>query len=267
MNILIIGAGKMGYSIGSAWSKRETYTIYMVEKSLTRRKTIKKKNKNLQVDKTLPDSWKGDIVLFAVKPQSFQKLAQVIVKKNILTKNYLSIMAGISADTIAKELMTYMPITRIMPNIGIDIALGVNCILYPKSIKKSSKKTINNLFEHLGTVHILKNEKLLNSVTAISGSGPAYVFLFLLVFENISKEIGFSKRVSKKIIYDTVRGALELTRNENNIRKLINEVTSKKGTTEEALKVLEKNNFGLYQIMKAAIFAAKNRADKLSKLN
>ena len=92
-------------------------------------------------------------------------------------------MAGISADTIAKELMTCIPITRIMPNIGIDINLGCKLYFIPKEYKKIAKR-INKLFEYLGTVHIITNEKLLNSVTAISGSGPAYVFLFLLVFEN-----------------------------------------------------------------------------------
>ena len=80
----------------------------------------------------------------------------------------------------------------------------------------------------------------MESVTAISGSGPAYFFLFLNVFEKIAHDLGFSKKISKGLIYDTVEGALELAKKENNTRKLIDSVSSKKGTTEAALKVLEK---------------------------
>ena len=123
------------------------------------------------------------------------------------------------------------------------------------------------MFNLLGNNYEIKNEKLLDTVTAISGSGPAYFFLFLYVFESIANDLGFSKKYSRKLVFDTIEGAFELAKKEKNIRKLISSVSSKKGTTEAALKVLEKKNTGLYKLMKNAINAAKKRANNLSKVN
>ena len=131
----------------------------------------------------------------------------------------------------------------------------------------STKKSINDLFGLLGNNYNIKDEKLLEDVTAISGSGPAYFFLFLDVFENIAYDLGFSKKMVRGLIYDTVEGAFELVKKENNTRKLIKSVSSKKGTTEAALKILEKKNTGLYKLMRDAIYAAKKRANSLSKLS
>ena len=265
MNILIIGAGKMGYSIGSIWADIKNLDIHMVDKSPSRRVFIKEKKKNILVTQDIPDNWKGDIVVLAVKPQTFKSAAKQISSTRMITKNIISIMAGISASKISKLLNTKTPITRIMPNISINVNLGVSCILFPKKISKNNAQLVNKLFKVFGNTYILNSEKLLNSVTAISGSGPAYVFLFLLIFEDISRELGFSKSISKKLVYDVVKGALELSKNESNMRNLILSVTSNKGTTEKALKVLEKNNSGLYELMRNAVLAANDRAIQLSK--
>ena len=91
-------------------------------------------------------------------------------------------------------------------------------------------------------------------------------FLFLLIFENIAQEIGFNKKDSRNIVLDTVKGSLGLVQNKVNIRTLINSVTSKGGTTEAALEILEKNNKGLYELMKRAISSANKRAKQLSKV-
>ena len=119
----------------------------------------------------------------------------------------------------------------------------------------------------LGKNYEIKDEKLLDNVTAISGSGPAYFFLFLNVFENIAHNLGFSKKVARSLIFDTVEGAFELAKKNNNTKKLIKSVSSKKGTTEAALKILENRNTGLYKLMKDAILAAKKRANNLSNFN
>ena len=156
-------------------------------------------------------------------------------------------------------------VTRVMPNIAVMVNLSVNCIFNSRNTKKLFKKNIHNLFSLLGSNYEIKDERLLEDVTAISGSGPAYFFLFLHVFENIVIDLGFSKKIAKGLIYDTIEGAFELVKKENNTRKLINSVSSKKGTTEAALKVLEKKNTGLYKIMKEAVYAAKKRANSLSK--
>ena len=152
-----------------------------------------------------------------------------------------------------------------MPNLAVKLNLGVSCIYHSKRNGQKNKKKINSLFSVLGSTIYIKEEKLLEAVTAISGSGPAYFFLFLLVFEDIAKDLGFSNKVSKDIVFATILGAVELAKKESNTKSLIKSVSSKGGTTEAALKVLEKSNAGLYTLMRKAIYAAKDRANEISK--
>ena len=260
----------MGFPIISSWKKanrQKSIDIHLVEKQEVNINKIKKNNINVNFYKNIPKRWKGDIIFFAVKPQDFYEVANEVNTNDISFDNIVSIMAGITTSKISSYLKTKKSITRIMPNLAVAVNLGVNCIFYSSNTKTLFKKNLNTLLGILGKNYEIKNEKLLESVTAISGSGPAYFFLFLNVFEKIAHDLGFSKKISKGLIYDTVEGALELAKKENNTRKLIDSVSSKKGTTEAALKVLEKKNTGLYKIMKEAVYAAKKRANSLSKIN
>ena len=175
-------------------------------------------------------------------------------------------MAGITIKKICNDLRTDVGVARVMPNLAVKLNLGVSCIYYSVKTQIIFRKKVNSLFNILGNTYNMKNEKLLEKVTAISGSGPAYLFLFIQVFEKVTCDLGFSKKDSKKIVFDTIEGALELAKNENNIGSLIKSVSSKKGTTEAAIKILEKKNTGLYKLMSLAINAAKKRANELSKI-
>ena len=270
MRILFIGAGKMGFPIISSWkkgSRKKLIDIHLVEKKQANINIIKKNNIKVTFYKKVPKKWNGDIILFAVKPQDFYKIAEEINTNNVIFKNIVSIMAGITINKIRNYLKTQTSVTRVMPNLAVAVNLGVNCIFHSSNTKNLFKKKFNTLFSSFGKNYNIKNEKLLESVTAISGSGPAYFFLFLNIFEKIAYDFGFSRKVAKGLVYDTIEGALELTRKENNINKLIKSVSSKKGTTEAALKVLEKENTGLYKLMYNAVWAAKKRASSLSEHN
>jgi pyrroline-5-carboxylate reductase len=270
MKILVIGAGKMGLAMISCWSKSnfsETLKIVAIDSNKKIRDSIKKKFKKVSILEKLPENWTGEILVLAVKPQAFSPIAKEMLKRNIQTKVIISIMAGIKIKTISASLKIKTEIIRVMPNLASELGLGVNCIYHNKNINHRYLKNIKKLLKELGSVYVLKNEKLIDAVTAISGSGPAYFFLFFLVFESIAKEIGFNKEEARNLIIDTALGSLELVKHEVNIRALINSVKSKGGTTEAALKVLEKNNKGLYNLMKSAINAANKRAQQLSKVN
>lgn len=259
----------MGSSIISAWQRSKNLNqirLHVVENSISKINNIKKINKNIKISRDVPDDWNGEFIIFAIKPQDFKNLAKVIVNKNICYKNIISIMAGITVKKITASLNNTVGVTRVMPNLAVEINLGVSCIYHSKKINLNSKNKINKLFSIVGSVYLIKEEKLLESVTAISGSGPAYFFLFLRIFENITIELGFNKKTSKKLVYDTIEGAFELAKKKSNIKNLISSVTSKQGTTEAALKILEKKNAGLYTLMSHAIHAAKERANEISKL-
>ena len=260
----------MGLPIISSWKKnnrQKSIDIHLVEKQEANINIIKKKNINVTFYKKIPRKWKGDVIFFAIKPQDFNNLAEEINANNVIFKNIVSIMAGITTSKIRRYLKTQTGVTRVMPNLAVEVNLGVNCIFHSINTNNLFRKNISTLFGILGNNYEIKNEKLLENVTAISGSGPAYFFLFLNVFEKITYDLGFSKKVARGLIYDTIEGALELVKVENNTRKLIEAVSSKNGTTEAALKVLEKKNTGLYKLMKDAVYAAKKRANSLSKLN
>ena len=259
----------MGLSIISAWNKNnfsKPLKIYAVDKNKNIRDKVKKKFKKVIVSEKIPESWIGELVILAIKPQAFNLVAKEMLKSNVKPKIIMSIMAGIKIKTISNSLKFKTNIVRVMPNIASEIGLGVNCIYHYKNVEFRYLKILKRLLKKLGSVYTVKNEKLLDAVTAISGSGPAYFFLFLLIFENIAKEIGFNKTESRNLILDTARGSLELVKSEVNIRNLINSVASKGGTTQAALEILEKNNKGLYELMKSAINRANKRAQQLSKV-
>ncbi len=269
MNILIIGTGKMGLSIIASWNRNKlskSLNFYAVDKSKNIRSKVKKSFKNIIISEKIPENWIGDLLILAIKPQVFSLVAKDILKSNIKVKTIMSIMAGIKIKTISNSLKFKTNIVRVMPNIASELGLGVNCVYHNKNINVKCLQNVKILLKELGTVYTVKNEKLLDAVTAISGSGPAYFFLFLLIFENIAREIGFNKKESRNLVVDTVRGSLGLVKNDVDIRTLIDSVTSKGGTTEAALKILEKNNKGLYELMKNAINSANKRAQQLSKV-
>ena len=260
----------MGLPIISSWKKvkkQKSIDIHLVEKKELNINLVKKKNVKVSFYKKIPRNWSGDIIFFAVKPQDFYKLAKEINRNKVSFNTIVSIMAGLTTSKIRSHINVTSSITRVMPNLAVAINLGVNCIFHSSDTKNLFKRNINDLFGLLGKNYEIKNEKFLENVTAISGSGPAYFFLFLNVFENIAKNLGFSKKVARGLVYDTVEGAFELAKKEDDTRKLIKSVSSKKGTTEAALKILEKKNTGLYELMQNAVQAAKKRANSLSKLD
>ena len=152
-----------------------------------------------------------------------------------------------------------------MPNIAAGVGKGVTGVFSKKSAKSSYKKKIEKLLTSLGWVYWLKNEKLFDPLTAISGSGPAYIFLFIQIMKNASMNLGFSDKVAHQLVLKTFKGTLEILKNNSNLEKLIQDVASPGGTTEAALEVLRKNKPSLMVILNKAILAAKNKSKKLGK--
>ena len=191
MKILIIGAGKMGEAILKAWlTKKFNFKIKIdvAEKNQNRNIYIKNKYPQINISKDIPNFWKGDLVLLSIKPQTFIDISKNLYSKKIDTKIVLSIMAGVPLDKLKvfKCTATYV---RAMPNLASSVYKGVTGV-YAKKIKnKSHKIKIQVLLDTLGSVYWLKNEKLFDSLTAISGSGPAYFFLFFLTMKNIAKSL------------------------------------------------------------------------------
>ena len=268
MKILIIGAGKMGEAVLKRWLYQKSKlkkVISIVEINTKRRNAIKKKYSNVEIFKEIPTTWKGDLILFAIKPQTFFDVAKEINSKNINANIVLSIMAGITLVSLEKFINFKSIFFRAMPNLASGIGEGVTGVFASKSITKYYKRKIENLLSALGWVYWLKNEKFFDPLTAISGSGPAYIFLFLLIMKNSAKSFGFQDKVANQLVLQTLRGVLGIYEKNNKLDALISNVASPGGTTEAALKVLTTSKANLMVILNKAILAANNRSIKLGK--
>jgi len=266
MKILIIGAGKMGEAVLKRWLQNNfefKKAISVVEINKIKRNILKKKYADVEFYKEIPDSWTGYLLLFAIKPQAFLDVAKEVNSKNITTKIVLSIMAGVILKSLEKTILCKAAFFRAMPNLASNIGMSVTGVFSRKPTMPKYKKKVEQLLNSLGWVYWIKSEKLFDPLTAISGSGPAYVFLFLQIMINSAKSFGFSDKTSKQLVLKTIKGASEILENNNNIDALISDVASPGGTTEAALKILTKNNTNLMIILNKAILAAYKRSKKL----
>ncbi|MDB0003745.1 hypothetical protein N9E50_03750 [Alphaproteobacteria bacterium] len=146
------------------------------------------------------------------------------------------------------------------------IGEGVSCLVSNKNISKNNKKTINDLFLNVGKTIWLKNEIEIDKATAISGSGPGYVFTLIKAFEKASQKIGFSKKIAREMVLFSILGSAKLMeKSKKEPSDLANSIAVKGGTTEAGIKILEK--YKTEKIMYDTFLAAYKRATKLGKKN
>tara|TARA_B100000959_G_C14814011_1_gene555045 strand:- start:70 stop:882 length:813 start_codon:yes stop_codon:yes gene_type:complete len=266
--VLLIGCGHMGSALLDAWVDLKSYSFAVVDPFNI--KVLKKKyfKKNLQIFNNIPSQnqiKKFDIIIFAIKPQVSQKVINQY--KNFEFKNNSvigSIIAGKKINFFKKNIKNSKQIVRIMPNMPALIGQGVSCLVKNKNFNKSNEKKITDLFSKVGKTIWLKNEKQIDMATAISGSGPGYVFTLIDAFEKASRKIGFSTKTSRELVLSTLLGSANLMKKTNkNPTELANSVAVKGGTTEAGIKVLQKNN--LNKIIHDTFLAAYKRASKLGK--
>ena len=200
-----------------------------------------------------------NIVILAVKPQDFKNISNLELNKDTLV---VSIMAGISVANIKKQLKVNK-IVRAMPNTPVQIGKGFVGYFTTPQVSTTDKEFINQLFNKMGINMQVSKEDDINKITAISGSGPAYIFHTILSFINGAKDLGIKEKDAKNMVLQTIIGSLAMIDEDTNIEELMKNVTSKGGTTEAGLKVFNTKNTN--QIWKNAINSAYKRAKELSK--
>jgi pyrroline-5-carboxylate reductase len=181
----------------------------------------------------------SEYILFAIKPQSFKILDKNIFK-DAENKAVISIMAGIRTAEIS-DLIGHNRICRIMPNLPLMYNQGMSALCF-KDLKDDDKILIKNIFDSIGST-IELDEEMLDAVTSISGSGPAYVFYFINSMIKAGMKNGLSYDQAKLLTVKTFIGASKMLEKSNDdIDKLINNVCSKGGTTIEAINCFKENN-------------------------
>ncbi len=205
----------------------------------------------------------SDLVIIAVKPQDFQLLTDNISFKLKEDQIILSIMAGIKIKQI-QQFLNHKKVVRAMPNSPTLLGMGITGYSVAEGISFNELMSIERLLNATGRSIYLEDEDLLDSVTALSGSGPAYFYYIVDAMIKAGVEMGIDENLSKLFVKQTMLGAYHLINNsEKNLEELIADVASKGGTTEAALKVFERNQ--LNETIQKAILAAERRSKELSR--
>ncbi len=266
MKIAIIGFGNMGQTYANSFMS--SGFVGASDILILNKTTIEEKN-SFGIDIvnffTKPSSkiFESDILILAVKPQDFKQLASEI--KPFLNPNHvvLSVMAGISIEMMQQELGV-SKIVRSMPNIPTQIGEGMTVFCASNVVDRKELFIVQNLINTTGKSIYIEKEEMLNAATAVSGSGPAYVFYFMQAMIESAVKLGFSPSEAEFLVSQTFSGSVQL----QNRSKLSNEawiqrVASKGGTTEAALSVF--NFLGMSDIVIKAIDSANLRAVELGK--
>ncbi len=265
--ILLVGCGHMGSALLFSWLKKTSFNFSVIDPY--NYKNIKQKfSKKISTFKTIDEIYdinKFDIIIFAIKPQIAKKVIEkfnLISKKNIL---FISIIAGKKFSFFNRYLNSKQQIVRVMPNMPVFVEKGMSCLVSNTLTTRKNKKTSKELFEKIGKAIWLKKESDLDKVTAISGSGPAYFFLFVEYLESIAKELGFTSLIARQLVYQTAIGSIELLlQDKKNAKQLKESIAVQGGTTEAAISIFEKKS-QFKKTIRSAIKAAYNRSIKLGK--
>ncbi|HLY97127.1 MAG TPA: pyrroline-5-carboxylate reductase [Sideroxyarcus sp.] len=202
----------------------------------------------------------GDAVILAVKPQQLREVALQLAPV-IDGRLVISVAAGIRTQDLARWLGTHN-IVRCMPNTPALIRCGVTALYAMPAVTPEQCHSAEAILGAVGTTLWVEDEEMLDAVTAISGSGPAYVFYFIEAMQQGAYELGLDEAEARQLVLDTFIGASKLAESsKEDIATLRARVTSKNGTTERALNTMEANQVKMDIV--AAIHAAAVRSKEL----
>jgi pyrroline-5-carboxylate reductase len=263
--ITVIGAGVMGEAIIAGLLKSGVTTpdsIFACDPRQERApELLSRYNICLESDNIAAVKKANGAVILAIKPQQLRKVINGLhgqIPEEVLV---LSIIAGGSISTISEGL-GHASVVRAMPNTPAQIGEGVTVWYASPAVSPTQITLSRQILGALGTEILMDEERYLDMATALSGSGPAYTFLFLEALIDSGVHLGFPRHVARQLVLETVRGSANYySRRQEHPALLRNEVTSPGGTSAEALYYLEKAGFRT--AISRAIWAAYERSQEL----
>jgi len=206
----------------------------------------------------------ADIVVLSVKPQVMDRVLpelKGVIKPNALV---LSIAAGISIEAMRTGLGGHNSIVRVMPNTPAQIGQGISVWTCTDDVSETQRQQAIAILNAMGEEVFVDDEHYLDMATALSGSGPAYIFLLMEALVDAGVHMGFPRAVSERLVMQTLKGSTEFAiASKLHPAQLRNQVTSPGGTTAAALYELEKG--GIRTVIARAVFAAYERSVALGK--
>jgi len=203
-----------------------------------------------------------DVIVFAVKPQILKTVATPLKANE--SALYLTIAAGIPSESLNTWLGSNKAIVRAMPNTPSLVLSGASGLYANTNVSEEQKEIAESILRAVGVAVWVNEEKQLDAVTALSGSGPAYFFMVMEAMEKAGEELGLPADTARLLAIQTGFGATKLALEvDDDPASLRQKVTSPGGTTEQAIKTFEEK--GLVKIFSEAMKAARDRAEQLAK--
>ena len=264
MKITFIGGGNMGEAILSAVLDKEISTpdtIAVSDVNEERRQYLRNSYRIMAAGSNRQAAEKGEVVVLAIKPQNLDE-AMANLKDQLKPEQLvLSIIAGARINTL-REGLNHECLVRAMPNTPAQIGRGITMWTATSGVSEMQKGWAGSILSAMGQEIYVEDEKYIDMATAISGSGPAYVFLFMESLVDAAIGIGLSSDVARELVMATVLGSGQFAlRSGKSLKELREMVTSPGGTTAEALLKLESKEFSGF--IKQAVNAAYDKAKSL----
>lgn len=266
LEIALIGAGVMGEAFIAGILRKELADGKQITASdpLERRRSELEERYHVQTVSQNSDAvCKADLVILAVKPQHLDRVLDDLrdkIKEHALV---LSIVAGAAIDLISGRL-NHPCVVRVMPNTPAQIGQGISVWAASSRVSETQKLLAQKVLTCLGPEVFVEDEDYLDMATALSGTGPAYAFLFMEALIDAGVHMGFPRYIAEKLVIQTMRGSVEYyDKKRAHPASLRNEVTSPGGTTAAALYYLEKAGFRT--AVSRAIWAAYERSIELGR--
>ncbi len=266
MKVAIIGCGNMGMAFANSFIQYnlvQKADLLLVEKNQERGVQLQEQKSGIVVDTISSKISQADLIILSVKPQDYAAVSLDL--KSYLKKSQvvLSIMAGIPIAQIQSSL-SHDLVIRAMPNTPALLGMGMTAFAAAEQVGLSDIRKVENLINSTGRAVFLEDEKLLDAVTGLSGSGPAYFFYLIKSMIDAGIAMGFDPAMSSLLVKQTMLGSYHLMQtSDKTLDELIQAVASKGGTTEAALRVFQEKLVG--EGLQQGIYAARDRAVELAK--
>jgi pyrroline-5-carboxylate reductase len=261
--LTLVGAGKMGGAMLDGWLSRgldpKAVTVLDPQPS-TRVRAIEKRGLTLNK----PGRDKPDVIVVAIKPQDAATVMATLKPQIRKATLVVSIMAGRTLGFLQDFAPAGTPLVRAMPNLPAAIGRGITVAVGNRHVSEAQRKLATQLLEACGAAEWVNDEKLLDAVTAVSGSGPAYVFLLAETLTAAAIAAGLPAALSARLARETIAGSGELLRGSKlDAATLRKNVTSPNGTTAAALEVLMGPG-GFETLLETAVAKAARRSRELA---
>lgn len=262
--VIFIGAGSMAEALIHGWIEKNVIhpdAVYISNRSNNERLEELVQRFNVNILESNTQFQDADLIVLAMKPKDARNAMEKIIPFLSDKTAILSVLAGVSIDTI-EEYLGNRAIARVMPNTSAAIGMSASGIAFNLYVSEEQRAKFIEMLQAIGIVIEVEEEKL-HAVTALSGSGPAYLYYLIEAFEKVGTEFGLTKEIVRELMIQTIAGSAEMLKaKKEEPASLRKKVTSPGGTTEAGIKALESMSFN--EAIASCIRSAEARSRELA---